>query len=74
MDYDCLPPEPIIPKPWWEEHALLGLLVLVIMLIIFYFLIKTGTKNGIIDALNDPAVSPIDTCCTGPCAGSGLLT
>ena len=69
MDYDCAPAsahgggmQSII-----SDNILLIIIVLAILYGLGYFIIKAGVKNGILEALKDPAC-PI----TPPCDPCGL--
>lgn len=46
---------------FFQDYGIMGLLILAIVLFCFYYIIKTGVKGGILEALNDPQ-SPLSPC------------
>ena len=57
MDYDCAP-QPAHSgsiQSAISDNILLSIIVLAILYGLGYFIIKAGVKNGILEALKDPA-------------------
>ena len=46
---------------FFQDYGIMGLLILAIVLFCFYYIIKTGVKGGILEALNDPQF-PLSPC------------
>lgn len=42
---------------WLSDNLLMSLLELAVVLFCFYFVIRSGVKNGILDVANDPSFS-----------------
>lgn len=42
---------------WLSDNLLMSLLALAVVLFCFYFVIRSGVKNGILDVANDPSFS-----------------